>query len=151
MTRKLILCLVSSFAEDVKAIEVATGVLSIEGGYSAHASVVARQYGKVSLVKPDMKIAGNKATLAGNVIKEGDYVTLNVPFYGAPALYLGKAELIEPDPEESGMLDFLDLVEKFVTGFHVRANADKPRDAALARKFGAKGIGLVRHGAHVLR
>ncbi len=141
---KLILCLVSSFAEDVKAIEVATGVLSTEGGYSAHASVVARQYGKVSLVKPDMKITGNKATVAGNVIKEGDYVTLNVPFYGQPSMYLGKAELIEPDPEESGMLDFLALVQKFVTGFHVRANSDKPRDAALARKFGARGIGLVR-------
>ncbi len=53
---KLILCLPATFAEDVKAIEVATGVLSTEGGYSAHASVVARQYGKVSLVKPDMKI-----------------------------------------------------------------------------------------------
>jgi pyruvate,orthophosphate dikinase len=141
---KLILCLVSSFAEDVKAIEVATGVLSTEGGYSAHASVVARQYGKVSLVKPEMRIKGNRATLGEHVIKEGDYVTLNVPFYGDPSLYLGKAELIEPDPEESGMLDFLDLVEKFVSGFHVRANADKPRDAALARRFGAKGIGLVR-------
>ena len=127
---KLILCLVSSFAEDVKAIEVATGVLSTEGGYSAHASVVARQYGKVSLVKPDMKIKGNKATIGDRVIKEGDYLTLNVPFYGAPSLYIGKADLIEPDPEESGMLDFLGLVEKFVTGFHVRANADKPRDAA---------------------
>ncbi|MCK7503700.1 MAG: PEP-utilizing enzyme [Desulfobacterales bacterium] len=53
----------ATFAEDVKAIEVATGVLSTEGGYSAHASVVARQYGKVSLVKPDMKIRGNKATI----------------------------------------------------------------------------------------
>ncbi len=141
---KLILCLVSSFAEDVKAIEVATGVLSTEGGYSAHASVVARQYGKVSLVKPEMRIKGNKATIGERTIKEGDYITLNVPFYGAPSMYLGKAELIEPDPEESGMLDFLALVEKFVKGFHVRANADKPRDAALARKFGAKGIGLVR-------
>jgi pyruvate,orthophosphate dikinase len=141
---KLILCLISSFAEDVKAIEVATGVLSTEGGYSAHASVVARQYGKVSLVKPDMKIKGNKATIGDKVIKEGDYVTLNVPFYGAPSLYFGKADLIEPDPEESGMLDFLDLVEKFMGHFHVRANSDKPRDAALARKFGAKGIGLVR-------
>ncbi len=58
---KLILCLPASFAEDVKAIEVATGVLSTEGGYSAHASVVARQYGKISLVKPDMKIRGTKA------------------------------------------------------------------------------------------
>jgi pyruvate, orthophosphate dikinase len=141
---KLILCLVSSFAEDVKAIEVATGVLSTEGGYSAHASVVARQYGKVSLVKPEMRIRGNKATIGDRTIKEGDYITLNVPFYGAPSMYIGKAELIEPDPEESGMLDFLALVEKFVSGFHVRANADKPRDAALARKFGAKGIGLVR-------
>jgi pyruvate, orthophosphate dikinase len=141
---KLILCLPASFAEDVKAIEVATGVLSTEGGYSAHASVVARQYGKVSLVKPEMKIKGNRATIGERVIKEGDYITLNVPFYGAPSMYIGKAELIEPDPEESGMLDFLKLVEKHVTGFHVRANADKPRDAALARKFGAKGIGLVR-------
>ena len=141
---KLILCLPASFAEDVKAIEVATGVLSTEGGYSAHASVVARQYGKVSLVKPDMKIRGNRATIGERVIKEGDYVTLNVPFYGEPSLYLGKAELIEPDPEESGMLDFLALVQKFIKHFHVRANADKPRDAALARKFGARGIGLVR-------
>jgi len=141
---KLILCLESSFAEDVKAIEVARGVLSVEGGYSAHASVVARQYGKVSLVKPDLKIKGNKATIGDKTIKEGDYVTLNVPFYGEPCLYLGKADLIEPDPEESGMLRFLELVDHFVKGFHVRTNADKPRDAALARTFGARGIGLVR-------
>ena len=141
---KMILCLAASFAEDVKAIEVATGVLSSEGGYSAHASVVARQYGKVSLVKPEMKIKETSATIGSRTIKEGDYITLNVPFYGAPSMYIGKAELIEPNPEESGMLDFLKLVDKFVTHFTVRANADKPRDAALARKFGARGIGLVR-------
>jgi pyruvate, orthophosphate dikinase len=141
---KLILCLAASFAEDVKAIEVATGVLSTEGGYSAHASVVARQYGKVSLVKPDMKIRGNRATVGEKVIKEGDYITLSVPFYGVPSVYLGKAELIEPDPEESGMLSFLNIVQKHVTDFHVRTNADTPRDAALARRFGARGIGLCR-------
>jgi pyruvate,orthophosphate dikinase len=141
---KLILCLAASFAEDVKAIEVATGVLSTEGGYSAHASVVARQYGKISLVKPDMKIKGNKAVIGERTIKEGDYVTLNVPFYGTPSLYLGKAQLIEPDPEESGMLGFLKIVDGFVKHFHVRTNADTPRDAALARSFGARGIGLVR-------
>ncbi len=141
---KLILCLTASFAEDVKAIEVASGVLSTEGGYSAHASVVARQYGKVSLVKPDMKIRGNKGHIGDKVIKEGDYITLNVPFYGVPSVYLGKAELIEPDPEESGMLDFLKIVQKFVKDFHVRTNADTPRDAALARTFGARGIGLCR-------
>ena len=91
-----------------------------------------------------MKIKDTSATIGSKTIKEGDYITLNVPFYGAPSLYLGKAELIEPNPEESGMLDFLKLVDKFVGHFTVRANSDKPRDAALARKFGAKGIGLVR-------
>ncbi len=140
----LILTMPATFAEDVKAIEVATGVLSTEGGYSAHASVVARQYGKVSLVKPEMRIRGKKATIGDVTINEGDVVTLNVPFYGEPSIYLGKAELIEPNPEDSGMLEFIGLVRQFITGFHVRVNADTPREAALARTFGADGIGLCR-------
>jgi pyruvate,orthophosphate dikinase len=143
---RLILCMPATFAEDVKAIEVATGVLSCEGGYSAHASVVARQYGKVSLVKPDMRIRGSKATIGSAVVSEGDYLTLNVPYYGAPAVYLGTAELIEPNPQDSGLLDFNKLVRKHVDieRFHVRANGDTPRDATLARSFGAAGIGLCR-------
>ncbi|UCF97136.1 MAG: pyruvate, phosphate dikinase [Spirochaetaceae bacterium] len=143
---RLILCMPATFAEDVKAIEVATGVLSNEGGYSAHASVVARQYGKVSLVKPDMRIRGKKATVDSVTISEGDYLTLNVPYYGDPAVYLGTAELIEPDPEDSGLLEFNKLVQKYVDteAFHVRANADTPRDAGLAKSFGAAGIGLCR-------
>jgi pyruvate,orthophosphate dikinase len=141
---RFILCMPATFAEDVKAIEVATGVLSCEGGYSAHASVVARQYGKVSLVKTDMRISINSATIGSVIIKEGDYITLNVPYYGKPTIFLGKADLIEPDPKESGLLDFLDIVDGFVKEFHVRANADSPRDATLARTFGARGIGLCR-------
>ncbi len=142
--KRLILCMPATFAEDVKAIEVATGVLSTEGGYSAHASVVARQYGKVSLVKPELKISGNKATIGDITIKEGDYITLNVPYYGEPEIYLGKAELIEPNPEDSGLMEFIKIVEEFVSDFHVRANADNPRDAKLSRTFGARGIGLCR-------
>jgi pyruvate,orthophosphate dikinase len=141
---RFILCMPATFAEDVKAIEVATGVLSCEGGYSAHASVVARQYGKVSLVNTEMRISTGSATIGAVTIKEGDYVTLNVPYYGKPTIFLGKAELIEPDPKESGLLEFLDIVDKFVKDFHVRANADTPRDATLARTFGARGIGLCR-------
>jgi pyruvate,orthophosphate dikinase len=143
---RLILCMPATFAEDVKAIEVATGVLSNEGGYSAHASVVARQYGKVSLVKPEMRIRGNRATVGEVTISEGDYLTLNVPYYGDPAIYLGTAELIEPDPQVSGLMDFNKLVQKHVDtkAFHVRANADTPRDAGLAKSFGAAGIGLCR-------
>jgi pyruvate,orthophosphate dikinase len=141
---RFILCLISSFAEDVKAIEVSTGVLTAEGGYSAHASVVARQYGKVSLVAPNLVIKGKRAILGDLTFSEGDYITLNVPFYGESNVYLGTAELIEPNPKESGLLDFIALSKTFVKQFHVRTNADTPRDAALALAFGADGVGLCR-------
>ena len=141
---RCILCVPASYAGYVKAIEVSTGVLSNEGGYSAHASVVSRQYGKISLVRPDMKIMANKAIIDGVTIKEGDYVTLQVPYYGESTLYFGAAELIEPDPKTSGLLDFIELTRSFIQDFHVRANADSPRDAALAVSFGAEGIGLCR-------
>ncbi|MDR1239016.1 MAG: pyruvate, phosphate dikinase [Treponema sp.] len=141
---RFILCLDSSFAEDVKAIEVSTGVLTAEGGYSAHASVVARQYGKVSLVAPELNIRGKKAALGALTFSEGDYITINVPFYGESNVYLGTAALIEPDPKESGLLDFIALCKGFLKDFHVRTNADTPRDAALALSFGADGVGLCR-------
>jgi pyruvate,orthophosphate dikinase len=141
---RFVLVVESSFAEDVKAIEVSTGVLTAEGGYSAHASVVARQYGKVSLVALSMKIKGKVASLGNLTFKEGDYITLNVPFYGESNVYLGTAKLIEPNPKESGLLDFIALSKDFVKKFHVRCNADTPRDAALALSFGADGIGLCR-------
>ncbi len=141
---RLILCMNSTFAEDVKAIEVATGVLSAEGGYAAHASVVARQYGKISLVANDLKVTGNKATIDGKALKEGDIITLNVPHYGDPSIYFGEADLIEPDPEKSGLLEFVKIIKSSLGDFHVRVNADKARDANLAVKFGADGIGLCR-------
>ena len=77
-------------------------------------------------------------------INQGDYVTLDVPNHGECHVYLGKASTIEPNPRDSGLLDFIGIAKKYVKGFHVRVNADKPRDAELARSFGAEGIGLVR-------
>ncbi|MCL2442892.1 MAG: PEP-utilizing enzyme [Treponema sp.] len=141
---RFILVLESSFAEDVKAIEVSTGVLTAEGGYSAHASVVARQYGKVSLVSPILKIKGTKATIGEFSFSQGDYITIDVPFYGESSVYLGVADLIEPNPKESGLLEFIDLTKAFLKSFHIRCNADTPRDAALALSFGADGVGLCR-------
>lgn len=141
---RCILCMPATYAGEVKAIEVSTAVLSNEGGYAAHASVVARQYGKISLVRPDMKIIKNKAVIDGVTINEGDIISLNVPYYGDPALYFGEAKLIEPDPKTSGLLDFISLTKAFVSDFHVRANADSPRDANLALEFGAEGVGLCR-------
>ena len=141
---RMILCMPSTFAEDVKAIEVSTGVLSGEGGYAAHASVVARQYGKVSLVHDGLKFNGKKVTLNGKTIKEGQIVTLNVPHFGEPEIFFGETKLIEPDPKESGLLDFVNIIKSELKDFKVRVNADKPRDAELAVKFGADGIGLCR-------
>ncbi len=141
---RCILCMPATYADDVKAIEVATGVLSSEGGYSAHASVVARQYGKISLVRQDLKISGNKATLGGTTIKEGDYFSMSVPQYGEPTIYYGVAGLIEPDPRTSGLLDYIEIVKHFVKDFHVRTNADNASAASLSVKFGAEGIGLCR-------
>ncbi|HHU37045.1 MAG TPA: pyruvate, phosphate dikinase, partial [Treponema sp.] len=141
---RCILIMPATYAGDVKAIEVANGVLSNEGGYSAHASVVARQYGKISLVRQDMKIRGNKATIDGKIVNEGDYLTINVPYYGESTIYFGEAKLIEPDPETSGLLEFIGLTRSYIQNFHVRANADSARDADLAVQFGAEGIGLCR-------
>ncbi|ULQ60594.1 pyruvate, phosphate dikinase [Brucepastera parasyntrophica] len=141
---RCILLMPATYAGDVKGIEVATGVLSNEGGYSAHASVVARQYGKISLVRSDMIIRGKKAIVDGHTINEGDYISLNVPYYGESTVYFGKVELIEPDPETSGLLDFIRLSRSFIQDFHVRANADSPHDAKLSIQFGAEGIGLCR-------
>lgn len=141
-----ILCLPATYAEDVKAIEDARGVLSNEGGYSAHASVVARQYGKVSLVNPDIKIDTKKGqfTIGKTTVKEGDYITLDVPFYGKPRIILGNTNLIEPDPHESGLMDLIRTSSKFIKDFKVLGNADTPKDAATVKLFGGEGIGLCR-------
>jgi len=140
----LILVLVSSYAEDVKAIEVAQAVITTEGGFSSHAPVVARSLGKVAMVQPEMKIKSNTFTIAGTTVKEGDYISLNVPYYEEPTLYLGKIGLIEPDFKNNGLLEFLNVVEKYIKDFNVRANADQGRDALVSKDFKADGIGLCR-------
>ncbi len=140
----LILVMPASYAEDVKAIEVAQGVITCEGGFSSHAPVVARSLGKVAMVQPDMKIRGNSFLLGGKTVREGDYVSMNVPYYEAPTIYMGKVGLIEPDWDKNGLFEFLEIVEKHVGAFNARANADQGRDALVAKDFKAKGIGLCR-------
>lgn len=142
---RMILCVQSSFAEDVKAIEIGKGVISVDGGYSSHAPVVARSLGKVSLLNQDIRIVGNSFELGGVTVKEGDYVTLDVPVYKEPSLILGKADLINPDIESNGLIEFIDVIKRFIKPkFIVRANADLGRDAKVARKMGSMGIGLCR-------
>ncbi len=140
-----ILAMSSTYAEDVKAIEVARGVLSTEGGYASHAPVVARSLGKVALVYPGISFQKGQMKIGQKVIKEGEYITLHVPYYDPPELYVGKGVLTKPTPEGSGLLELLELVQNQIDdNFDVRANADQPKDAELALKFKTTGIGLCR-------
>jgi pyruvate,orthophosphate dikinase len=140
-----ILAMPATFAEDVKAIEVATGVLASEGGYASHAPVVARSLGKVALVKPEISWGAKAMKIDGRTVKQGDYITLSVPYYEDPVIYFGKGTLTKPSPEGSGLLEFLEVCEKHITPeFDVHCNGDQPKDAELAKKFGAHGIGLCR-------
>ena len=139
-----ILAMPSTYAEDVKAIEVATGVISRDGGYASHAPVVARSLGKVAMVNPEIQFGKGTMKIGKKTIKEGDWISLDVPSYDDPTIYFGTVELIEPDIEKSGLLDFLDVVQRQIGDFDVHANADQPKDAKLAKKFLADGIGLCR-------
>ena len=81
----------ATFAEDVKAIEVGRGVISSEGGYASHAPVVARSLGKIALVYPGIRFGENWMEIDGNRVQEGDYITINVPYYDTPVIYFGEA------------------------------------------------------------
>lgn len=139
-----ILAMNSTYAEDVKAIEAAKGVLTREGGYASHAPVVARSLGKVAMVNPNIVFMKTGLKIGNKVIKEGDYISLDVPSYEDPTIYFGKLDLIEPDIEKSGLLEFLEVVQHQIFDFDVHANADQPKDAKLAKQFLADGIGLCR-------
>ncbi|AFG36275.1 putative PEP-binding protein [Spirochaeta africana] len=140
----MILAMPSTFAGDVKAIEIAQGVLSSEGGYASHAPVVARSLGKVAMVRPDAVFRKKTLVLDGHEVQEGDYITMNVPYYDDPVIYIGQGSLTKPSLEDSGLLEFMDIIQERIGDIDVHANADQPRDASLARKFNAMGIGLCR-------
>ncbi len=139
-----ILAMTSTFAEDVKAIEVGNGVITSEGGYASHAPVVARSLGKVAMLNPNITFSGNTMKIGDLVIKQGDYITLDVSYSGAPSIYAGKGSLMKQNPEKNGLVELMAITDSYTTGIHVRANADQPVDAKVARGFGAKGIGLCR-------
>jgi pyruvate, orthophosphate dikinase len=139
-----ILAMPATYAEDVKAIEVSRGVIARDGGYASHAPVVARSLGKVAMINPDIVFNEKGMKIDGIQVSEGDYLSVDVPSYDKPTIYFGELDLIEPSMEESGLLEFLEIVQKGIGDFDVHVNADQPREAELAKKFGARGIGLCR-------
>jgi pyruvate,orthophosphate dikinase len=128
--------------EDVAGMHLAKGILTATGGKASHAAVVARGWGKPCVVGCDALQIDEKAgqiTIAGNVIKAGDYLTID----GATGnVMLGKVPTV--DPTISG--DFATLMSwtDKLKSLKIRTNADTPADAERARSFGAEGIGLCR-------
>jgi pyruvate, orthophosphate dikinase len=126
--------------DDIHGMIAAQGVLTVHGGMTSHAAVVARGMGKPCVAGCEgLSITGGVAHLAGHELHEGDPITIDG---GNGHVYVGKVELVPPQLNEDfeTILGWADAERRL----RVRANADNPADAARAREFGAEGIGLCR-------
>lgn len=139
---KVILVRTETSPEDIGGMDAAQGILTVRGGMTSHAAVVARGMGKPCVagcgaISIDM---GKKAfTIGDTTISEGDFISID----GASgSVIIGQVSLITPGVtgELHTLLDWADEVKKM----GVRTNADTPHDALVARDFGAEGIGLCR-------
>ena len=140
--KKVVLVRIETSPEDLRGMAVAQGILTMRGGMTSHAAVVARGMGKCCVsgagdIKVDYK--AKTVTMGDKTYKEGDWISLN----GSTGdVYDGAVKTTEPELDgDFGAI--MDLSTKFAKTL-VRTNADSPRDAKQARKFGAQGIGLCR-------
>ena len=137
-----ILARIETSPEDLEGMNIARGILTARGGMTSHAAVVARGMGKCCVsgagaLKVNYK---NRSMRVGDkVYHEGDWISLN----GSTGnIFEGKVATIEP--ELSGeFAEIMELSDKY-SKMKVRTNADTPKDARIARGFGAQGIGLTR-------
>ncbi|MFC1534887.1 pyruvate, phosphate dikinase [Thermodesulfobacteriota bacterium] len=140
--KKVILAREETNPEDVAGMRSAEGILTARGGMTSHAALVARGWGKCCIVGAGMiqvNSAAKKMTINSKVYKEGDTITLN----GTKGyVYKGKLGMIDAT-ENPHFQGFMKLVDKY-RKLGVRANADTPEDAKVAKNFGAQGIGLFR-------
>ncbi len=128
--------------EDVGGMHAAKGILTATGGKTSHAAVVARGWGKCCIVGCEalnINYEAQQMTVAGKIIKQGDYITLDG---SGGEIYVGDLPLKEPQLPEAYY-----IILKWADGLRtlkVRTNADTPYDAVNAIKMGAEGIGLCR-------
>ena len=139
---KVVLVRIETSPEDLAGMASAEGVLTARGGMTSHAAVVARGMGKCCVSGAgaiNVNYKTKTVEIEGVVYKEGDYLSINGT---TGQVYAG--EVATKAAELSG--DFkalMDLCDKY-TKMEIRTNADTPKDAQIARQFGAKGIGLTR-------
>ena len=140
--RKAILVRIETSPEDIHGMHAAEGILTSRGGMTSHAAVVARGMGKPCVAGAGMlriDYRNETITVAGRQLKKGDIISID----GATGQILG-GEIAMLQPTLSG--DFATLMEwaDKLRRMKVRTNAETPQDAAVAREFGAEGIGLCR-------
>ncbi|MCU0227885.1 MAG: pyruvate, phosphate dikinase [Bryobacterales bacterium] len=134
--------------DDIHGMDVSKGIVTMVGGLTSHAAVVARGMGKPCIVgasslKVDEKAGKLTVAVDGKTItvKEGDWLSID----GTTGdVYLGQASTVDPDTKSGHLARFMEWVDESRGGFNVRTNAETPRDAKKAREFGAEGIGLCR-------
>ncbi|MBZ4651927.1 MAG: ppdK [Proteiniphilum sp.] len=140
--KKVILCRIETSPEDLRGMATAQGILTARGGMTSHAAVVARGMGKCCVSAANNLIIDYKSRsmrINGQEVKEGDWISLD----GSTGnVYLGKIKTQDAELD-ADFAELMEIAEKY-TRMDVRTNADTPHDAIVARKFGARGIGLCR-------
>jgi pyruvate,orthophosphate dikinase len=147
-TAPVILVRKETVPDDIHGMEVAKGILTARGGMTSHAAVVCRGMGTPCVAgaeaftvnehnKEVTVSAGGKSL----TLKEGDWLSLDG---STGEVFEGRANTLDADPTSGILKTFMEWADSFRGSFGVRANADIPRDAKAARKFGAEGIGLCR-------
>ncbi len=144
----VILVRAETVPDDIHGMEVAKGILTARGGMTSHAAVVARGMGtpcvagagaiEVNEHRKEMNVSVGGKKMA---LKEGDWISLDG---STGQVFAGQANTLDADPSSGVLASFMSWADVFRGKFAVRANADIPRDAKVARKFGAEGIGLCR-------
>ena len=138
-----VLARIETSPEDIRGMHAATGVLTVRGGMTSHAAVVARGLGTPCVVgASDLSLdleAGLLKSADGRVFRAGDLVTVDG---STGEVFAGGAEMVQPELTGAfaTLMDWADARRRL----GVRANADTPQDARVALEFRAEGIGLCR-------
>ena len=141
--KKVVLVRLETSPEDIEGMKYAQGILTVRGGQTSHAAVVARGMGTCCVsgcgdIKMDEE--NKQFTLAGKVFKEGDALSLD----GSTGnIYDCIIATVPADPNSGYFGRIMALADKY-KALGVRTNADTPKDAKQAAAFGAQGIGLCR-------
>ena len=141
--KDLILARLETSPEDIEGMNLAHGILTVRGGMTSHAAVVARGMGTACVSGCSSLVIDeeNKKLILpnGKELTEGDYISLD----GSTGKVYDR-EIVTEEASISGDFEVFMSWADSIRRLKVRTNADTPKDALVARKFGAEGIGLCR-------